>query len=85
MASKSDNAENGSTAAAPEGTADGGGYASLSTRDQEILAKAMTCLKAQPEVSTCSRIQIPWSQSYLALYRLLFACTIVQLPTTMLV
>lgn len=54
MASKSDNTENGSGAATPEAA---GGYSSLTTREQEILAKAMTCLKTSPEVSICSRVQ----------------------------
>lgn len=58
MASKSDNAENGSAPATPKaGAAAGGGYSSLTAREQEILAKAMTCLKTAPEVSICTRIQ----------------------------
>lgn len=55
MASKSDNAENGSAPATPKAAAAGGGYSSLTTREQEILAKAMTCLKTAPEVSICTR------------------------------
>lgn len=50
MAGKSDNAENGATPTTPKAAASGGGYESLSTREQEILAKAMTCLKVAPEI-----------------------------------
>lgn len=60
MAGKSDNGDNGS-APAPTKAAAGGGFSSLTTREQEILAKAMTCLKTAPEVSICMRIQIPRS------------------------
>lgn len=48
MAGKSDNAENGAAPATPKA---GGGYSTLTPREQEILAKAMTCLKTAPEVS----------------------------------
>ncbi|KAG6367039.1 hypothetical protein INS49_001221 [Diaporthe citri] len=49
MAGKSDNGENGSAPATPKAAA-GGGFSSLTTREQEILAKAMTCLKSAPEI-----------------------------------
>lgn len=57
MAGKSDNAENGSAPATPKAGA-GGGFSSLTAREQEILAKSMTCLNAPPEVSICTSIQI---------------------------
>lgn len=53
MAGKSDNAENGAAPATPKAAASGGGYESLTTREQEILAKSMTCLKVAPEVRIC--------------------------------
>lgn len=56
MASMSDNTENGNTPATPKAGGAGGGYSSLTPREQEILAKAMTCLKTAPEVSICTRI-----------------------------
>ncbi|KAI7785772.1 hypothetical protein LA080_006338 [Diaporthe eres] len=49
MAGKSDNGDNGS-APAPTKAAAGGGFSTLTTREQEILAKAMTCLKTAPEI-----------------------------------
>jgi hypothetical protein len=50
MASTSDNAENGAAPATPKAAAGGGAVDTLTAREQEILAKAMTCLKAAPEV-----------------------------------
>ncbi|KKY38930.1 hypothetical protein UCDDA912_g01065 [Diaporthe ampelina] len=50
MASKSDNPKNGAAPATPKAAAAGGGYSSLTAREQEILAKAMTCLKTAPEI-----------------------------------
>ncbi|KAG6362222.1 hypothetical protein INS49_010452 [Diaporthe citri] len=41
--------ESGSAPAAPKAAA-GGGFSSLTTREQEILAKAMACLKAAPSL-----------------------------------
>ncbi|KAJ0118811.1 hypothetical protein J7T55_013066 [Diaporthe amygdali] len=48
MASKTENGENDAAPGTPK--AAGGGYSSLTTREQEILAKAMTCLKTAPEI-----------------------------------
>jgi hypothetical protein len=45
MAGKDDN---GTPPSTPKGA--GGGYASLTARENEILSKAMNCLKAPPEV-----------------------------------
>ena len=50
MANKSDHTENGAAPATPKAAVAGGGFDSLTTREQEILAKAMTCLKTAPEV-----------------------------------
>ncbi|KAG8167628.1 hypothetical protein KVR01_003317 [Diaporthe batatas] len=50
MAGKSDKADNGDAPATPKAAAFGGGYDSLTTREQEILGKAMTCLKVAPEI-----------------------------------
>lgn len=55
MAGKSDNGDNGSAPGTPK-AAGGGGFSSLTAREQEILAKAMTCLKTAPEVSIFTRI-----------------------------
>lgn len=61
-ASMSDNTENGTAPATPKAGGAGGGYSSLTPREQEILAKAMTCLKTAPEVSICTSIQLRHSQ-----------------------
>lgn len=84
MAGKSDNGENGSASTASKAAA-GGGFSSLTTREQEILAKAMTCLKTAPEVSICIRIQTPRSQSFRthALASVLFSCPTIPLPPMM--
>ncbi|POS81353.1 hypothetical protein DHEL01_v200234 [Diaporthe helianthi] len=50
MAGKPDNAENDAAPTTPKAAASGGGYESLTAREQEILAKAMTCLKVAPEI-----------------------------------
>jgi hypothetical protein len=67
MASKSYTADSGGTPATPKAGGRGGGggggvFESLTAREQEILAKAMTCLKTAPEVSICIEIQVfrPW-------------------------
>lgn len=53
MASNAKNAENDAAPSTPK-AGSGGGYSSLTAREQEILAKAMTCLKTAPEVSICN-------------------------------
>lgn len=62
IASMSDNTENGTAPTTPKAGGAGGGYSSLTPREQEILAKAMTCLKTAPEVSTCKNTQLRHSQ-----------------------
>lgn len=42
------NGDNGTPPSTPKGA--GGGYASLTPRENEILAKVMNCLKSPPEV-----------------------------------
>ncbi|KAI3392068.1 hypothetical protein diail_6297 [Diaporthe ilicicola] len=49
MASNAKNAESNAAPASPKAAA-GGGYSTLTAREQEILAKAMTCLKTAPEI-----------------------------------
>ncbi|KAL1862856.1 hypothetical protein Daus18300_008353 [Diaporthe australafricana] len=49
MASNAKNAENDAAPSTPK-AGSGGGYGSLTAREQEILAKAMTCLKTAPEI-----------------------------------
>lgn len=69
MASKSDNAENGGAPTTPKAgagagacaaaaAAAAGGFDNLTSREQEILAKAMTCLKTTPEVGICTKFNL---------------------------